>query len=94
MIELNWNHWVEYKKLCKVEPKIPTKIFSPNHLHFIPSNPMILKVIQKLFSPNEVYYMHSKREKGTDPKAQFDIVPTLFTQSLFQYIMILFKQKI
>ena len=38
--------------------------------------------------------MHSKREKGTDPKAQFDIVPTLYTQSLFQYIMILFKQTI
>lgn len=38
--------------------------------------------------------MHSKREKGTDPKAQFDIVQTLSTQSLFQYIMILFKQTI
>ena len=38
--------------------------------------------------------MHSKREKGTDSKAQFDTVATHFTQSLFQYIMILFKQKI
>ena len=37
--------------------------------------------------------MRSKREKGTDPMAQFDTGLTLFAQSLFQYIMILFKQK-
>ena len=49
MIQLNRTE-KKYKRLCKVDPKIPMKIFSPNHLHFIPSNATILKVVQKLFS--------------------------------------------
>ena len=63
MIQLNRTE-KNTKDYAKLTQKFQWKSFPPNQLHFIPSNPMILKVVQKLFSSKWSSVNSQQKKKG------------------------------